>query len=295
MFILLGLRRFLMKKKWVVFLALVTVVALSACNDNEQGVAGEEDQVIHIGSESADAQIWEFIANSEVAEDAGIQIEVEDIDGGAAKNNATADGDIDANAFQSIGYLESFNEDSTEKLIPVATTYVEPMGIYSDKYDSVDEIKDHDVVALADNPANTARGLRVLEAAGLVELNEDFDDGVGTPEDVSSNPKNLEFELIDDVTGPRILQDVDMALISNTVALEGGLNVLNDAIYREKVDESNRINLNVIAVKEGRQDEEKLQKLGEVYHDPEVQEYIDDEFDGTKVEVEIPVNDIWSS
>ncbi|GMA48293.1 MetQ/NlpA family ABC transporter substrate-binding protein [Tetragenococcus muriaticus] len=284
-----------MKKKWVVFLALVTVVALSACNDNEQGVAGEEDQVIHIGSESADAQIWEFIANSEVAEDAGIQIEVEDIDGGAAKNNATADGDIDANAFQSIGYLESFNEDSTEKLIPVATTYVEPMGIYSDKYDSVDEIKDHDVVALADNPANTARGLRVLEAAGLVELNEDFDDGVGTPEDVSSNPKNLEFELIDDVTGPRILQDVDMALISNTVALEGGLNVLNDAIYREKVDESNRINLNVIAVKEGRQDEEKLQKLGEVYHDPEVQEYIDDEFDGTKVEVEIPVNDIWSS
>lgn len=284
-----------MKKKWVVFLALVTVVALSACNDNEQGAAGEEDQVIHIGSESADAQIWEFIANSEVAEDAGIQIEVEDIDGGAAKNNATADGDIDANAFQSIGYLESFNEDSTEKLIPVATTYVEPMGIYSDKYDTVDEIKDHDVVALADNPANTARGLRVLEAAGLVELNEDFDDGVGTPEDVSSNPKNLEFELIDDVTGPRILQDVDMALISNTVALEGGLNVLNDAIYREKADESNRINLNVIAVKEGRQDEEKLQKLGEVYHDPEVQEYIDDEFDGTKVEVEIPVNDIWSS
>jgi len=284
-----------MKKKWVVFLALVTVVALSACNDNEQGAAGEEDQVIHIGSESADAQIWEFIANSEVAEDAGIQIEVEDIDGGAAKNNATADGDIDANAFQSIGYLESFNEDSTEKLIPVATTYVEPMGIYSDKYDTVDEIKDHDVVALADNPANTARGFRVLEAAGLVELNEDFDDGVGTPEDVSSNPKNLEFELIDDVTGPRILQDVDMALISNTVALEGGLNVLNDAIYREKADESNRINLNVIAVKEGRQDEEKLQKLGEVYHDPEVQEYIDDEFDGTKVEVEIPVNDIWSS
>lgn len=295
MFILLGLRRFLMKKKWVVFSALVTVVTLGACSNGAQGAAGEEDQVIHIGSESADAQIWEFIANSDAAEDAGIQIEVEDIEGGAAKNNATADGDIDANAFQSIGYLESFNEDSTEKLVPVATTYVEPMGIYSDKYDSVDEIKDHDVVALADNPANTARGLRVLEAAGLIELNEDFDDGVGTPEDVSSNPKNLEFELIDDVTGPRILQDVDMALISNTVALEGGLNVLNDAIYREKADESNRINLNVIAVKEGRQDEEQLKKLDELYHEPEIQEYIEEEFGGTKIEAEIPVNDIWSS
>ncbi|AYW47600.1 metal ABC transporter substrate-binding protein [Tetragenococcus osmophilus] len=286
-----------MKKKWVVFLSLVIVVTLGACSsENNQGTTEEsDDQVVHIGSESADAQIWSFIANSDAAEDAGIQIEVEDIDGGAAKNNATADEDIDANAFQSMGYLESFNEDSAEKLVPIATTYVEPMGIYSDEYESIDEVNDHDVVALADNPANTARGLRVLEAAGLIELSEDFDDGVGTPDDVSENPKNLEFELIDDVTGPRVLQDVDIALISNTVALEGGLNVLNDAIYREKADESNRINLNVIAVKEGRQDEEKLQKLGEVYHDPEIQEYIDDEFDGTKVEVDIPISDIWSN
>lgn len=225
-----------MKKKWVVFLSLVIVVTLGACSsENNQGTTEEsDDQVVHIGSESADAQIWSFIANSDAAEDAGIQIEVEDIDGGAAKNNATADEDIDANAFQSMGYLESFNEDSAEKLVPIATTYVEPMGIYSDEYESIDEVNDHDVVALADNPANTARGLRVLEAAGLIELSEDFDDGVGTPDDVSENPKNLEFELIDDVTGPRVLQDVDIALISNTVALEGGLNVLNDAIYEKK-------------------------------------------------------------
>ncbi|MDN6139319.1 MAG: MetQ/NlpA family ABC transporter substrate-binding protein [Lactococcus lactis] len=286
-----------MKKKWVVFLALVTVVALDACSsENNQGTTEEsDDQVVHIGSVGADADIWNFIANSDAAEEAGITIEVEDIEDGVAKNTATVDEDIDANAFQTIGYLESFNEDSAEKLEPVATTYVEPVGIYSDKYNTLDEVEDHAVVALADNPADGARQLRVLEKAKLIELDEDFEDRVGTVDDISENPKNLEFELIDDWTGPRILQDVDMALIGNTIALEGGLNVLNDAIYREKADESNRINLNVIAVKDGRQDEEKLQKLGEVYHDPEVQEYIDDEFDGTKVEVEIPVNDIWSS
>ncbi|MDN6626116.1 MAG: MetQ/NlpA family ABC transporter substrate-binding protein [Pisciglobus halotolerans] len=286
-----------MKKKWVVFLALVTVVALDACSsENNQGTTEEsDDQVVHIGSVGADADIWNFIANSDAAEEAGITIEVEDIEDGVAKNTATVDEDIDANAFQTIGYLESFNEDSAEKLEPVATTYVEPVGIYSDKYNTLDEVEDHAVVALADNPADGARQLRVLEKAKLIELDEDFEDGVGTVDDISENPKNLEFELIDDWTGPRILQDVDMALIGNTIADEGGLNVLNDAIYREKADESNRINLNVIAVKDGRQDEEKLQKLGEVYHDPEVQEYIDDEFDGTKVEVEIPVNDIWSS
>ncbi len=84
-----------------------------------------------------------------------------------------------------------------------------------------------------------------------------------------------------------------MALIGNTIALEGGLNVLNDAIYREKADESNRINLNVIAVKEDRQDEEQLKKLGKLYHDPEIQEYIDEEFDGTKVEADLSLSDVW--
>ncbi|GEQ48337.1 MetQ/NlpA family ABC transporter substrate-binding protein [Tetragenococcus koreensis] len=286
-----------MKKKWVGIISIVTLLTLGACSNGEEQEAAEEttdDQVIRVGSESADADIWRFVANSDAAEKAGLEIEVEDIDGGAMKNNATADGDIDANAFQSIGYLESYNEDSIEKLIPIATTYVEPMGVYSDKYEDIDEVEDNAVVALADNPANTARGLRVLESAGLIELNDDFDDGVGTPEDISKNPKNLEFNLIDDLTGPRVLQDVDMALISNTIALEGGLNVLNDAIYREEADESNRINLNIIAVREGRQDEEELQQLGELYHDPEVQEYIEEEFDGTKVEVDLPISNVWN-
>ncbi|KFN93719.1 substrate-binding component of an ABC superfamily methionine transporter [Tetragenococcus muriaticus PMC-11-5] len=134
----------------------------------------------------------------------------------------------------------------------------------------------------------------MLESAGLIELKEDFDDGVGTPDDIAENPKNLEFDLIDDWTAPRVLQDVDMALIGNTIALEGGLNVLEDAIYREETDESNRTNINVIAVKEDRQNEEQLQKLGEVYHDPEVQEYIEEEFDGTKVEVDLSADDVWS-
>lgn len=286
-----------MKKKWVGIISIVTLLTLGACSNGEEQEAAEEttdDQVIRVGSESADADIWRFVANSDAAEKAGLEIEVEDIDGGAMKNNATADGDIDANAFQSIGYLESYNEDSIEKLIPIATTYVEPMGVYSDKYEDIDEVEDNAVVALADNPANTARGLRVLESAGLIELNDDFDDGVGIPEDISKNPKNLEFNLIDDLTGPRVLQDVDMALISNTIALEGGLNVLNDAIYREEADESNRINLNIIAVREDRQDEEELQQLGELYHDPEVQEYIEEEFDGTKVEVDLPISNVWN-
>ncbi|MCO8298624.1 MetQ/NlpA family ABC transporter substrate-binding protein [Tetragenococcus halophilus] len=281
-----------MKKMWIGFIIVSMSVVITACGNKESNVE-QDDSVIRVGSVGADADIWRFIANSETAEKADLEIEVEDIEDGVAKNTATADEDIDANAFQTIGYLESFNEDSAEKLVPLATTYVEPVGIYSDKYDNLDEVEDHAVVAIADNPADGARQLRVLEKADLIELDADFDDGVGTTDDISANPKNLEFELIDDWTGPRILQDVDMALIGNTIALEGGLNVLNDAIYREKADESNRINLNVIAVKEDRQDEEQLKKLGKLYHDPEIQEYIDEEFDGTKVEADLSLSDVW--
>jgi len=170
---------------------------------------------------------------------------------------------------------------------------MEAMGLYSDKYDSVEDLPNGAQVALADNPANTARGLRLLESAGLIKLEEDFDDGIGTPDDIAENPKNLEFSLIDDLTGPRVLSDLDLIPISNTVALEGGLNVLEDAIYHEEVNDDNKGNFNIIAVQEGREDEKDLQKLGEIYHDPEIQEYIEEQFEGTKVEVDEPNDEVW--
>lgn len=95
------------------------------------------------------------------------------------------------------------------------------------------------------------------------------------------------------MTGPRVLPDVDLVLISNTIAFEGGLNVLEDSIYREEADATTRKSINIIAVKEDRADEEALQKLGELYHDSKVQEFVAEKFDGTKVEVDEPVSDVW--
>jgi len=272
------------------------LLLLSACGNNgsaEQDGEGQNDSVVHISSVDSDAEVWEHIANPDAAQEAGLEIEVTEITGGTQSNNAVADGDVDANAFQSIEYLKSYNEESETNLIPIATTYMEPMGLYSDKYDSVEDLPNGAQVALADNPANTARGLRLLESAGLIKLEEDFDDGIGTPDDIAENPKNLEFSLIDDLTGPRVLSDLDLIPISNTVALEGGLNVLEDAIYHEEVNDDNKGNFNIIAVQEGREDEEDLQKLGEIYHDPEIQEYINEEFEGTKVEVDESIDEVW--
>ena len=146
------------------------------------------------------------------------------------------------NAFQSWAYLVSYNKDSNANLVAVATTYLEPMGIYSQKVKDIKEVPDGALVALADNPANTARGLSLLQAAGLIKLKDDFDLGTGTANDIVDNPKNLNFKLIDDTTGPRVIQDVDLVLISNTVALEGGLNVLQDSLFHEEISVDTRNN-----------------------------------------------------
>lgn len=287
-----------MKNKVKYLWLALSVVALSACgqkanSDSEKEVV-ESERVI-VASVGSDAEIWKFIASSSAAKEAGLEIEVKEITGGPITNQATADGDVDANAFQSIGYLESFNADSTIQLAPIAATYVEPMGIYSDKFTSIEEISEGATVALADNPSNTTRGLRLLETAGLIQLKADFDDGVGTPDDVIENPKNLQFTLIDDLTGPRILPDVDLVLIGNTIALEGGLNVLKDSIFHEEADTALRATVNVLAVKADRVSEEKLIKLGALYHDPEVQAFVNEKFDGTKVEVNTAIADIWGN
>lgn len=272
------------------FIGLITslgvVFLLTACHSSEN------EKAIVVGSQGSDAQVWAFIAKSEAAKKAGIKIEVQEIDGGPQLNTATAQGEVDVNAFQSISYLNSYNQDGGDTLAPIAATYMEPLGIYSSIYKTIDEVKEKSVVALADNPANTARGLKLLEAAGLIKLKEDFDNGTGTPSDIQENPKKLEFKLIDDTTGPRVLPDVDLVLISNTVALEGGLNVLKDAIYYEKINEDTKESINVLATKKSRSDEEELLALGELYHSKEVQEYIKETFDGTKVEVKESIEKI---
>ncbi|WP_314059625.1 MetQ/NlpA family ABC transporter substrate-binding protein [uncultured Vagococcus sp.] len=288
-----------MKKRLFGIMVLGTVALLAACGNQTKEKKVEEatdpkDKVV-IGSVGGDAEIWKFIAESELAKEAGLAIEVKVIDGGPLLNTATVEEQVDVNAFQSLGYLVSFNNDSQEKLVPIATTYIEPMGIYSDKFKAIDDVEDGAIVAVADNPANTARGLRLLEASGLIKLADDFDNGTGTPSDVTENPKNLAFKLIDDTTGPRILQDVGLALISNTVAFEGGLNVLDDAIFKEEVDENTKSSINVLATREDRQEDKELQKLATLFHSEEVKTYIKENFGGTKIDVQEEITPLWEA
>lgn len=282
-------------------IALSATFVLGACGNNASSSASSSNaqssaselKTVKIASVGSDADIWRHIAESEQAKKAGLKIEVQEINGGVPLNESVADGTVDANAFQSIGYLQGFNEANSNKLVPVGTTYIEPMGLYSKKVKSLNDLPNGAKVAIPDNPYNTTRALRLLESAGLIKLPSDFKDGTGTPSDIVENKKNLEFLLIDDTTSVRVLDDTDLIAIGNTIALEGGLNVLKDSLFYEKADASTITSINVIAVKAENADKEEYKKLVDLYHDPEIQKYISEQFAGTKVEVKKPVSEVW--
>lgn len=279
-------------------LALSTVVALAACSNqttsnSTTSNSKSELKTVKVASVGSDAEIWRHIAETDQAKKAGLKIEVEELNGGVPLNQAVAEGSVDANAFQSIGYLQGFNESNSSKLTPIGTTYIEPMGLYSKKVKSLNDLPNGAKIAIPDNPYNTTRALRLLETAGLIKLSADFKEGTGTPSDIVENKKNFEFLLIDDTTSVRVLDDADLIAIGNTIALEGGLNVLKDALFYEKADASTITSINVIVVKSGNESNEDYKKLVDLYHDADVQKFISDKFQGTKVEVKKPISEVW--
>ena len=280
--------------------ALSAVVALAACSNQttsnsttSTSNSKSELKTVKVASVGSDAEIWRHIAETDQAKKAGLKIEVEELNGGVPLNQAVAEGSVDANAFQSIGYLQGFNESNSSKLTPIGTTYIEPMGLYSKKVKSLNDLPNGAKIAIPDNPYNTTRALRLLETAGLIKLSADFKEGTGTPSDIVENKKNFEFLLIDDTTSVRVLDDVDLIAIGNTIALEGGLNVLKDALFYEKADESTITSINVIVVKSGNESNDDYKKLVDLYHDADVQKFISDKFQGTKVEVKKPISEVW--
>ena len=279
-------------------LALSAVVALAACGNQTTSNSTTSNsntglKTVKVASVGSDADIWRHIAETDQAKKAGLKIEVEELNGGVPLNQAVAEGSVDANAFQSIGYLHGFNASNSSKLTPIGTTYIEPMGLYSKKVKALNDLANGAKIAIPDNPYNTTRALRLLETAGLIKLSADFKEGTGTPSDIVENKKNFEFLLIDDTTSVRVLDDADLIAIGNTIALEGGLNVLKDALFYEKADESTITSINVIVVKSGNESNDDYKKLVDLYHDADIQKFISDKFQGTKVEVKKPISEVW--
>lgn len=282
-----------MVKRNIIIAALVVVVVAGSAIviQRNRSVQAENEKQITIGAIGSDAQIWQHIAKLPEAKKANIIIKVKNFTDGVALNTATAEGKIDVNAFQSYAYYVAYNKSNTKtKLAMLGTTYLEPMGIYSDKYKKISDIPDGATIAIANNAANTARGLKLLAKAQLVTLKPGFGSLSGV-NDIQDNPHHLKFKEIDDTTGPRVIKDntVAAALIGNTIALEGKLNVLRDALLYEKIDQSTKDNINILATSQKNKNNKNFRKLVTLYHTKSAQKYISQKFSETKIDVKKPI------
>lgn len=277
-----------MKKRSILtaIIAGIVSIGLIGCGNSEgssnDSSSNGDDKVIKVGVSPVPHEEIMEVAKP-LLEAKGYTVEIVEFTDYVLPNTALESGEIDANYFQHIAYLNSFNADNGTHLTYTAEIHLEPMGAFSKKYKTVDEVEEGAVVAVPDDPSNEARALRVLDAAGLIEVN---DGELITTADITSNPKNLEFKELEAATLPRVLEDVDIAVINGNYALEAGLDVNNDAFYAEdKNVESLKERRNVLAVKEGNENSQKIKDLTEALTSDEVREFIEEKYKGAVVPV----------
>lgn len=258
----------------IAILAL-TVVGCSQESKEDSTNTGEEAEVIKIGATpEPHGKIVELIKDD--LEKEGIQVEIVEFTDYVTPNQALADGDLDANFFQHEPYLNDFIKENNLDLVSIGSIHVEPMGLYSSKYESIDQLEDGAEIAIPNDATNGGRALLLLEKAGLIKLDEDA--GIlATENDIVENPKNLKFTPLEAAQLPRVLQDVDGAVINGNYALEAGLVPTKDSILLEDKDSPYA---NIVAVRKGEENEEKFKKLMEALQSDEVRQFIEENYEG---------------
>lgn len=242
-----------------------------------------EGQAVKVGVVSeAEEQVWEFVAE-QALEQEGIEIELVLFTDYVQPNVALQDGSTDLNAFQHVAFLQEWNEANDGDLEDIGFSYVTPLGVYSDKVTSLDELEDGALVAIPNDPTNGGRALLALELAGLIEV----DDEAGilpTVNDITENSLNLEFEELEAAQVAQALPDVDAAVINNTFALDAGLST-EDAIFLDaaKPEDLKDEYKNVIAAKAENADNDLFLKVVELYQTDEVAEKLSEASQGGDV------------
>lgn len=210
----------------------------------------------------------------------GWDLEVTEYDDYVLPNEVVEGGEIDANYFQHVPYLDSFNEEKGTHLVQVGKIHYEPFGIYPGTKKSLDEIADGDSIAVPNDTTNEARALLLLQDNGIITLK----DGAGinaTVNDIAENPHNVKIVELEAAQVARVVDETAFVVLNGNYALAAGFSVGKDALAYEKSDsEAAKTYVNVIAVKEGNEDSAKIKALVDVLKSDDVKKYINDTYDG---------------
>lgn len=278
-----------MKKKLVGFITIAAaVVGLAACGNSsstdkasgDSSSAKTDDKALVVGaSATPHAEILEQV--KPILKKEGIDLEIKIFDDYILPNKALASGDLDANYFQHIPYLNKANKDNGFDLVNAGAVHLEPMGLYSQKIKDIKDLKDGATVITSNSESDWGRILTILEDNDLIKLKDGVDKETATFDDIAENPKNLEFKHDID---PALLatayknNEGDLVAINANYALGIDLVPAKDALLLEK---DNTPYVNIIAVRKGDENEDKIKKLVEALHSEDVEKYVQDKWNGS--------------
>lgn len=270
----------------IVITSVLAGCGKSAASDNgsDTGADKKTTTIKIAASATPHAEILEQ-AKTILKED-GYDLEITVFDDYVQPMTVVESGEFDANYAVHVPYLESFNEEQGTHLVNAGGIHYEPFGIYPGTKDDLSEVSDGDVIAIPNDTTNEARALLLLEDNGLLGLK----DGAGltaTVNDIEENPHNLKFEELEAAQVARVKDEVAFVVLNGNYALEAGLSVASDSIAFETADsEAAKTYVNVIAVKEGNENNEAIQALVKVLSSDEIKQYINDTYDGAVVPFE---------
>ena len=263
----------------------VLVGAFAGCGAKKDSGDKKETKKIVIGaSPSPHADILK-VAKKELKKE-GYELEIKEYSDYVQPNTALESGDLDANYFQHKPYLDDFNKQKKTHLVSAGTIHYEPFGIYPGTKSSLDDIADGDTIAVPNDTTNEARALLLLQDNGIITLK----DGAGlnaTVKDIAENPHNVEIVELEAAQVARVTGETAYVVLNGNYALEAGFSVGKDALAYEKSDsEAAKTYVNVIAVKEGNEDSEKIQALVDVLKSDEIKDFINEKYDGAVIPFE---------
>jgi D-methionine transport system substrate-binding protein len=249
---------------------------LSACSS---GGASASDTLKVGVSPVPHAQILKYVADN-LASQKGLKIEVVEFTDYVQPNTALVDGSLDANYFQTVPYLETVKQAGATTLEWVGPVHVEPLGVYSKKHQKLADLPEGGKVGVANDATNEARGLKLLEANGLIKLK-----AVDQPtvRDVVENPKNLQFVPLEAAQLPRSLEDTDAAVINGNYAIDAGLKPATDSLALEKAE--GNPNANGLVTRTELKGDKRVEDLAELLASQQVKDYIKQTFDGSVIPV----------
>ena len=266
-----------MKKGLKLLLSAAFALSIAGCANG----SSNDDKTIKIGATAIPhAEILNDVVKDELEKE-GYTLEVTEFTDYVTPNTSLEDGDLDANYFQTLAYLKEQNKERKLHLKAVAGIHYEAMALYSENLKSLDDLKDGATIAVPNDGSNESRALALLAKNNLIELN---DDTLYTASSITANPHNYKIEELEAANLPNNLPDVDVAVINGNYALEANYTVKKDALAYEKSDsEAAKTYVNVIAVKEGNENSEKIKALVDVLKSDSIKKFINEKYDGAVI------------